>query len=416
MAVELKVPEIGESITEVLVTQWLVAEGDQIEVDQPVAELETDKATVELPAPESGKLTKIIVKAGETTEPGAVIAELEPGKAAGGKPPATEQSESADAGGDDGSRPADRQASRLEEAGASGSEDGDKRVSPAARRLLAENDLSAAEISGSGKGGMIVKEDVERAVAGAVEPAAKEMRLPEVEEAGPAEEILAMSPIRRTIARRLLESQQTTAQLTTFQEVDMGAVIDLRRRYRESFQAKYGVKLGFMSFFVKAAIEALKAFPAVNAEIRDQSIVYKNYFNIGIAVSGDKGLVVPVLRNAERLSFAELEAAIADFAERGAKNRIDLDELKGGTFTISNGGVFGSLMSTPILNPPQSGILGLHAIQERPVAVDGEVVVRPMMYLALTYDHRIVDGRESVQFLVRIKELIENPARVMLEI
>jgi len=409
VAIELKVPEIGESITEVLVTQWLVAEGDLIEVDQPVAELETDKATVELPAPQSGRLTKIVVKAGETTAPGAVIAVLEPGEV-----PATTESEprvEPTASSIDG----EPQRAQVEEYQASEAPprvtNGDQRVSPAARRLLAEKHMSAADIHGTGKGGMVVKEDVQRA-----QPAAAHSAMPPVQQAEQPEEMVPMSPIRRTIATRLLQSQQTTAQLTTFQEVDLSKVIELRRRYRESFQQKYGVKLGFMSFFVKAAIEALKAFPAVNAEIRDQTIVYKNYFNIGIAVSGDKGLVVPVLRNAERLSFAELELAIDDFAKRGSQNKIDLQELKGGTFTISNGGVFGSLMSTPILNPPQSGILGLHAIQERPVAIDGQVVIRPMMYMALTYDHRIVDGRESVQFLIRIKEVIEDPARLMLEI
>jgi 2-oxoglutarate dehydrogenase E2 component (dihydrolipoamide succinyltransferase) len=414
VAIELRVPEIGESITEVLVNQWLVAEGDQIEVDQPVAELESDKATVELPAPESGTLTRIVVQAGEMTEPGAVIAMVEPGEV---QQAAAEQP-AAPSGAADGQPATDEPEpaqDRPEPAPAEAKAEAQQRISPAARRLLATEDLSAGEVQGSGKGGLILKEDVKRAATEEAVAPAQPVSAEPVSTDG-QEDILPMSPIRRTIAKRLLESQHSTAQLTTFQEADLGAVIELRRQYRDAFQEKYGIKLGFMSFFVKASIEALKAFPAVNAEIRDESVVYRNYYNIGIAVSGEKGLVVPVLHNAERLSFAELETRIADFAERGAKNRIGLEELKGGTFTISNGGVFGSLLSTPILNPPQSGILGLHAIKERPIAVDGEVAIRPMMYLALTYDHRIVDGRESVQFLLRIKEAIEDPSRILLEV
>jgi len=399
----------------VLINQWLVAEGDQIEVDQPVAELESDKATVELPAPESGTLTRIIVKAGEMTQPGAVIGMLEPGEVehtAPGQPSATPAAAAAGQLPAAQPEPAPSQPEPVHPATDDGAVE---HVSPAARRLLAEEHLNPRNIEGSGRGGLILKEDVKRAAAQEAETPRIQVSAEPVSTDG-QEDILPMSPIRRTIARRLLESQQSTAQLTTFQEADMSAVIELRRQYRDAFEEKYGSKLGFMSFFVKASIEALKAFPSVNAEIRDNSVVYKNYYNIGIAVSGAKGLVVPVLRNAERLSFAELENIIADFAARGAENKIGLEELKGGTFTISNGGVFGSLMSTPILNPPQSGILGLHAIKERPVAVDGELAIRPMMYLALTYDHRIVDGRESVQFLLRIKEVIEDPSRILLEI
>jgi 2-oxoglutarate dehydrogenase E2 component (dihydrolipoamide succinyltransferase) len=415
VAIELKVPEIGESITEVMINQWLVAEGDQIEVDQPVAELESDKATVELPAPASGTLTKIVVQAGEMTEPGAVIGMLEPGEVAHGatdQPAAAQPAAVRESAPAAKSKPAPAQPEPVHTAASEGA---GERVSPAARRLLAEEHLSPRDIEGSGRGGLILKQDVKLAAAQETETPHIQVSAEPVSTDG-QEDILPMSPMRRTIARRLLESQQSTAQLTTFQEVDMSAVVELRRQYREAFQQKYDIKLGFMSFFVKASIEALKAFPAVNAEIREDNVVYRNYYNIGIAVSGDKGLVVPVLPHAERLSFAELELKIADFGARGAQNKIGLDELKGGTFTISNGGVFGSLMSTPILNPPQSGILGLHAIKDRPIALDGESVIRPMMYLALTYDHRIVDGRESVQFLLRIKEVIEDPSRILLEI
>lgn len=309
---------------------------------------------------------------------------------------------------------------------------------PAARRALEQAGLEPSDVKGTGPGGRVLKEDVLRHLEGpaaarsaASAPAAPPEAPPPpppppppsaapVTPSTPAgtrmEEEVPMSPMRATIARRLVEAQQTAALLTTFNEADMSAVIALRSRLRESFEKKYGVKLGFMSFFVKAAVDALKQFPAVNAEIRGETIVYRNYYDIGIAVGGGKGLVVPILRNAELMSFAEIEQAIADFAARAKENRIGLEELKGGTFSISNGGIYGSLLSTPIVNPPQSGILGLHAIQDRPVAVDGQVVIRPMMYLALTYDHRIVDGREAVSFLRRIKECIESPERMLLEI
>jgi len=292
---------------------------------------------------------------------------------------------------------------------------------PAAQRVLAERGLSAGEVAGSGKGGRVLKEDVLRLDAQPPATPAATSPLPAAAmtapSGGPREvQAVPLSPIRRTIARRLVESQHTMAPLTTLNEIDMSAVLELRRRHREHFQEQYGIKLGFMSFFVKAAVEALKAYPQVNARIEGDNIVYHNYHDIGIAVGGGKGLVVPVIRDAERLSFAELEVAIADFGTRAQANRIELSELQGGTFTISNGGVYGSLLSTPIINPPQSGVLGLHVIQERPVARDGQVVIRPMMYIALTYDHRLIDGRESVGFLKRIKEVVEDPARMLLEI
>lgn len=399
--IELTVPEIGESITEVMIAGWLVEEGQFISRDQPLAELESDKATIELPAPDDGVLAKILLPVGATVHVGDVIARFEPGSAAAvpaPAPPASVATATATV------------ATRVPD-GAEPS------ITPSARRVLAEAGIDSAGISGSGKSGVITKSDATKA-AGKVTATAATLTeaAPAPEAAHGEEQIIPLSPIRRTIARRLLESQQTTAQLTTFNEVDMSAVIELRKRYKTMFQERYGIKLGFMSFSVKAAIEALKAYPAVNAEIRDDNAVYKNYYNIGIAVGGGKGLVVPVIRDAGRLSFAETERAIADFGKRGSANRIELSELTGGTFTISNGGVYGSLMGTPVLNPPQSGILGLHAIKDRAVAVDGDVQVRPMMYLALTYDHRIVDGRDSVGFLIRFKEIIEDPARLLLEV
>ena len=286
---------------------------------------------------------------------------------------------------------------------------------PAAQRALAEGGLRASEVEGTGKGGRVLKEDVQRAAAGS--SAAPGDAAAETHPGGfREEEVVRMTPMRRTIAKQLIEAQHTAAMLTTFNEADMSAVVAMRKEYKDTFEKKHGVRLGFISFFLKAAVEALKAFPAVNAEIRGDNAIYKNYYDIGIAVSGKKGLLVPVLRNAERMSFAEIETTIGDFGRRAQENKISLDELQGGTFTITNGGIFGSLLSTPILNAPQSGILGMHSIQERPVVRNGEIVARPMMYLALTYDHRIVDGREAVSFLVRLKECIENPSRILLEI
>ncbi|HVW25537.1 MAG TPA: 2-oxoglutarate dehydrogenase complex dihydrolipoyllysine-residue succinyltransferase, partial [Polyangiaceae bacterium] len=292
------------------------------------------------------------------------------------------------------------------------------RVMPAAARALHDTGLSASQVSASGPGGRLLKEDVERAAKGngGAARAPVNAPAPHAPEGDREEETVAMTPMRRTIAQRLVEVQQTAAMLTTFNECDMSAVMALRKEYQPEFQERYGIKLGFMSFFVKAAIDALKTVPSVNAEVRGANIVYKNYYDIGVAVGGGKGLVVPIIRNAERLSFAEVEQTISDLGERAKKNTLKLEELQGGTFTISNGGIYGSMMSTPILNPPQSGILGLHAIQDRPVVRDGQIVVRPMMYLALTYDHRIVDGREAVTCLKRIKETIEAPARILLEV
>ena len=424
MAVELKVPQSGESITEVQIGEWRKAVGERVERDEVLVDIETDKAAMELPAPVSGVLAKIVKGAGEEAGVGEVIALINEGEdeaeplepdatwdrsgmryffalADDTEPPAP--GEPAEAGPEPPPPdPAPAVSSSSPEA---------PRVMPAAERELAQRGIEAKDVQATGPGGRLLKEDVVRHAG--KQPASAPA--PEAE-ARPDEEIVAMSPMRKVIARNLVAAQQNAALLTTFNEADMSAVIALRKNHQEAFKQKYGIKLGFMSFFVKAAVEALKLIPAVNAEIRGTDVVYKNHFDIGIAVGGGKGLVVPVLRNAEAMGFAEIELAIADFAQRAQSNKIDLSELQGGTFTISNGGIYGSMLSTPIVNPPQSGILGLHAIKDRPMAVDGQVVVRPVMYLALTYDHRIVDGREAVTFLKHIKDVIEEPVRILIEI
>ncbi len=453
MPVDLKVPSVGESITEVFIGSWLKREGEAVEKDEPLVEVETDKATLEVPAAVSGVLSEVLKQEGESATVGEVIARIEEGaapSAGAGDAKAAERQAAATAGesaagesaaGESAAaepapaQPAAAQASAgtstpPPEARAAAGDEGSI-VMPAAQRLLDEHDLAAGEVPASGPGGRLLKEDVQRFVAERERKAAERGRVPEAAPgsapgAAPGaalqgayerqEETVPMSPLRRRIAERLVEAQHTAALLTTFNEVDMSAVMALRKEHRDAFEKRYEVRLGFMSFFVKAAIDALKRFPQLNAEIRDGAIVYKNYYDIGVAVSSKKGLVVPVVRNAERRSFAELESVIGDFGKRAGENKLTPEELQGGTFTISNGGVFGSLMSTPIVNPPQSGVLGMHTIQERPVAVNGQVEIRPMMYLALTYDHRIVDGREAVTFLKRIKEAIESPARILLEV
>lgn len=399
MSVDLKVPAVGESISSVVVGEWLVQPGQSVAQDTILVVLETDKVNVEVPAPVSGKLSKVLVKSGESASIGDTLGVMEEGNA-----PAKNESKPA--------KEAQVKEAQVKEAQV-------KDPSPAARRALHDAGLKPEEVKGSGKDGQILKQDVPaRTVARAPESTPSPSPSPSPVSAGGGrhEEVVTMSPLRKTIARRLVEAQSTAALLTTFNEVDMSAVMELRKSYQEGFTAKHGTKLGFMSFFVKATIEALKAFPAVNAEVREQTVVYKNYFDIGVAVGGGKGLVVPILRNAERLSFADIEKSIKDFGQRAQEGKIKLEELQGGTFTISNGGVYGSLLSTPIVNPPQSGVLGLHKIEDRAVVRNGQVVVRPMMYLALTYDHRLVDGREAVSFLVRIKECMENPSRILLEV
>jgi 2-oxoglutarate dehydrogenase E2 component (dihydrolipoamide succinyltransferase) len=408
MALELVVPSVGESVTEVEIGDWLKQPGDPVRKDEAVVVIETDKATLEIFAPADGTLGRQLKRKGEKVAVGEVVGTVETDAAPVRPAPAAKPAAAAPA-----AQPPARPAA-------------EPRVMPAAARAGAQAGLKAGEIPGTGPGGRVLKEDVRRAVEAqaapppaaelAPAPAAPPSAPPAAAPAGREEEVVPMSLLRRKIAERLLQAQNTMALLTTFNEVDMTAVMTLRAQFQEKFQERYQVKLGFMSFFVKASIEALKEVPALNAEIRGQSIAYRNYFDIGVAIGGGRGLVVPVLRHAERLSFAELELAIGDFARRAKENKLKPDELAGGTFTITNGGVYGSLLSTPLINPPQSGVLGMHAIQDRPVARDGQVVIRPMMYLALTYDHRLVDGREAVTFLRRVKDLIENPARMLLEV
>ena len=416
MAIELKVPSVGESITEVEIGDWLKGKGEKVRKDEPLVTLESEKATVELPAPEAGVLTKVLKQKGEVAKVGETIAYLEKD----GQPES--------AGKTPEKQPAEKTVATKAEAQTS-----QPRVMPAAERILAEHGLRPEDVKATGPGGRILKEDAlreaEKSKAGSVTPAAL-AAAPNAQVPSPSpapvfqnaagadreEEVVPMSRLRRTVAERLVEAQRNAALLTTFNEIDMSNVMALRKQYGEAFQQKYNVKLGFMSFFVKAVIDGLKQFPALNAELRGTNIVYHNYYDIGVAVGSGKGLVVPVLRNAERMSFAEIEIMIGDFGRRAKENKLKVEELQGGTFTISNGGVYGSLLSTPIVNPPQSGVLGMHAIQDRPVAREGAVVIRPMMYVALTYDHRLVDGREAVSFLKRLKDVIENPTRMLMEV
>lgn len=397
MAIEIQVPQLGESISEATVARWMKAPGEAVEADEPLVELETDKVTVEVPAPRSGVLEEILAGEGEEVEVGAVLGRMAAGAAPAKAAPAPKAREPAPAAAD--APP----------------------LSPAARKLLADNALAPEAVAGTGKDGRITKGDVlahlEAAAAPPPAPAPAAPAAPRAPRPDhPREERVRMSRLRRRIAERLKDAQNTAAMLTTFNEADMSGVVALRRRYREAFETRHGVRLGFMSFFVKACIGALKEIPAVNAEIDGGDVIYKNHYDIGVAVGTAQGLVVPVLKDADAMSFAEVERSIADLGARARDGKLSMDDLTGGTFTISNGGVYGSLMSAPILNPPQSGILGMHKIEDRPVAVDGKVEIRPMMYLALSYDHRIIDGSESVTFLVRVKEAIENPERLLLDV
>jgi 2-oxoglutarate dehydrogenase E2 component (dihydrolipoamide succinyltransferase) len=426
MTLTLRVPAMGESVQEATLGAWKHAEGDEVTADEPLVEVESEKATLEVPSPGAGILRKILRKAGETVAVGDAIAEIDQvGSQDGGRPPtpAAPPSPAGPKASNGGANPGG--AANGGNTGGSANGGGSVRAAPSARRAMAESGLAPTEVRGSGRGGRISKQDVDRTLEErASVPSSSPVPVPvppmpsgSIEVRGGRERVVPMSPLRRTVARRLVEAQQTAAILTTFNEVDMTNVLALRERHQDRFVKQHGIKLGFMSFFVKAAIEALKAFPGVNAEIRGSDVVYKDHYDIGVAVGGGKGLVVPVVRDADRLSFSELEKTVAGLAARARDNKLTMQELEGGTFTISNGGVYGSLLSTPILNPPQSGILGLHAIQKRPVAVGGDAVaVRSMMYVALSYDHRLVDGREAVQFLVRVKECVEDPERVLLEI
>jgi 2-oxoglutarate dehydrogenase E2 component (dihydrolipoamide succinyltransferase) len=402
--VEVKAPSVGESITEVVIGEWLKQPGEWVDEDESIVIVESDKVNMEVPAPRAGVLVEALIAEGETVAVGTLIAKLDPDaqpSAAPAAPAPAAQGASAQA--------------------ASEPVRADAHVMPAAARLLAERGLNAGEVAATGPGGRLLKEDVLRHSAQSSSSSSQAkivsaLVAPKVVAGSREVEVVKMSPLRKTVAKRLLEAQQGAAILSTFNEVDMSSIMAIRKRYKDGFLDRHGVKLGFMSFFVKAVCEALKQFPAVNAQIEGNQIVYHHYCDIGVAVGGGKGLVVPVIRNAEALGFAEVEGTIADFGRRARDNKIKLDEMQGGTFTITNGGVYGSLLSTPILNPPQSGILGMHGIQDRPIAVDGQVVIRPMMYIALSYDHRIVDGREAVSFLKLVKELCEDPQRILLEI
>ena|SRR6185437_8579236 len=418
MATDIKVPALGESVNEATVARWLKKVGDSVAMDDPLVELETDKVTLEVNAPAAGTLAEIAVPEGANVAVGAVLGRIGEG-AAKAAAPAKPQPAAAVA-------QAEVKAPAAEAPAPAGNVAVLERSGPAVRRLVEENRLDAAAIAATGKDGRLTKGDVlahlERAApaaagakpapAPAAAPAAS--RVPR--ELGPREERVRMTRLRRRIAERLKEAQNNAAMLTTFNEADMSEVMALRERHRDSFEKKYGVRLGFMSIFVKACIVALREIPAVNAEIAGDDIIYKNHYDIGVAVGTEQGLVVPVVRDADQLNFADIEKTIADFGRRARDGKLSLDELSGGTFTISNGGIYGSLMSTPILNPPQSGILGMHKIQKRPIAVGDRIEIRPMMYLALSYDHRVVDGREAVTFLVRVKECVENPERMLFEV
>lgn len=444
---------MGESISEVQIGRWLKSEGDWVAEGEDLVEIETEKASVQIPSPAAGFLQDITKHEEEFAAVGDVVAAIRPGEkpadddansSAGSTEKKSQTAAAAEATGKSrSSAPSSQSPPRRR---AESSETSRGFVMPAARRLLEENGLQPSDVPATGPGGRLLKEDVVKFL----EQRPSESKQPSDSASGggatatqdrgsdstgiaasrPAvssslvadpsqhrgEEVKPLSMLRRTIASRLVQAQQTAALLTTFNEIDMQPVMEIRKKYKEKFAERHGVKLGFMSFFAKAAVEALRRFPAVNAEIRDENVIYRNYQDIGIAIGGGKGLVVPVLRNVEHMSFAEIEGTIGDFAKQASENRLQPGDLIGGTFTISNGGIYGSLLSTPIVNPPQSGILGLHSIQERPVAINGQVVIRPMMYVALTYDHRIVDGREAVGFLKTIKDVIEDPARLFLEL
>ncbi|MFL5300393.1 MAG: 2-oxoglutarate dehydrogenase complex dihydrolipoyllysine-residue succinyltransferase [Anaeromyxobacteraceae bacterium] len=442
MAIELRVPALGESITQATVGTWLKKEGDAVAADEPIVEVESEKATVALPAPSAGVLKKILKATGANVAVGEVIGELEAGAAAvatpaaeskgapiaatgpGSNPSVRPERSAAEAKGEAPAAPSPRPTATpygtvaSSSNGAAGEPRTPLRAPPSVRRLMAEKGVEASALGGAGA--VVRRADVERALdaRGAPQPAPIQAPSPGANGALAARErVTPMSPLRRTVARRLLEAQSTAAILTTFNEVDMSRVLALRERHGAAFQEKHGVKLGFMSFFVKASVEALRAWPSVNGEVRGDAIVYKDHYDIGVAVGGGKGLVVPVVRDADRLSFAEIEKTIGALGKKAKENRITMQDLEGGTFTISNGGIYGSLLSTPILNPPQSGILGLHKIEKRAVVgPDDTVVVRPMMYLALSYDHRLIDGREAVSFLVRVKECVEDPERILFEV
>jgi 2-oxoglutarate dehydrogenase E2 component (dihydrolipoamide succinyltransferase) len=427
MATEIRVPTLGESVTEATIGKWFKKAGDAVKADEPLVELETDKVTLEVNAPAAGVLAEITAKDGETVTPGALLGQISEGGAGAAASPKSEAKAKAAA---PAPASAPTQAPAASRAAAAAATNGGLQAqsvptqmppAPSAAKIAAERGIDTSAVAGSGKRGQVLKGDAlafspPSAAAPAREPSPAQARAPSPPEDAPREERVRMTKLRQTIARRLKEAQSTAAMLTTFNEVDMSGLMGLRSHYKEIFEKKHGVKLGFMGFFVKACTQALKEVPNLNAEIDGTDIIYKNYCHIGVAVGTDKGLVVPVVRDAECKSIAEIEKAIADLGRRARDGQLKIEEMQGGTFTISNGGVYGSLMSTPILNAPQSGILGMHKIQERPVAVGGKIEIRPMMYLALSYDHRLVDGKEAVTFLVRVKEALEDPARLVLDL
>jgi 2-oxoglutarate dehydrogenase E2 component (dihydrolipoamide succinyltransferase) len=402
--IDIRVPTLGESVTEATIGKWFKKPGEAVAVDEPLVELETDKVTIEVPAPSGGVLSEIVAKDGETVAVGALLGQITEGAAS--------------------AKAAAAPATPAATLAASGTGPAAAPLAPSVRKLSTESGVDAATVPGSGKDGRVTKGDmlaaIERAAAqptAVAQPAANiQVRAPSAPDDASREERVRMTKLRQTIARRLKDAQNTAAMLTTFNEVDMGALMALRTQYKDLFEKKHGVKLGFMGFFAKACVQALKEIPAVNAEIDGTDIIYKNYYHLGVAVGTEKGLVVPVVRDCDQKSLAEIEKAIGDFGKRARDGQLKIEDMQGGTFTVSNGGVYGSLMSTPILNAPQSGILGMHKIQERPVAVAGKIEIRPMMYLALSYDHRIVDGKEAVTFLVRVKENLEDPARLVMDL
>jgi 2-oxoglutarate dehydrogenase E2 component (dihydrolipoamide succinyltransferase) len=410
---EIRVPTLGESVTEATIGRWFKKAGDAVTVDEPLVELETDKVTIEVPSPSAGTLGDIVAKDGETVAVGALLGQINDGAAAVAAKPAQASA-----------KPAAPAAPPPVAATAEKAPPADAPLAPSVRKLAAENGIDATTVPGSGKDGRVTKGDMLAAIekaASAPTPvnqpaAAVQVRAPSPADDAAREERVKMTRLRQTIARRLKDVQNTAAMLTTFNEVDMSHVMAMRAQYKDVFEKKHGSKLGFMGFFTKACVQALKDIPAVNAEIDGSDLIYKNYYHIGVAVGTDKGLVVPVVRDCDQRSIAEIEKSIADFGRRARDGQLKIDEMQGGTFTITNGGIYGSLMSTPILNAPQSGILGMHKIQDRPVAIGGKIEIRPMMYLALSYDHRVIDGKEAVTFLVRVKESLEDPARLVLDL
>jgi 2-oxoglutarate dehydrogenase E2 component (dihydrolipoamide succinyltransferase) len=436
MATDVAVPALGESITEGTLAQWLKKPGEAVAADEPLASLETDKVTVDVPSPIAGVLSETLANEGDTVAVGAVIARIDEKATAGAAAPSPAK-EAADASTNPagaGENPQLRETEEAPEPAMEGEEDSALTLSPAVRRAVLEHHVDPSKIKGTGKDGRLTKDDVIAAAeaqktsgpvhepearAPAAQPPAAAPKPAAVAQAQTGErheERVKMTRLRQTIARRLKEAQETAAMLTTFNDVDMSAVIDARAKYKDLFEKKHGIRLGFMGFFVKACALAAKDVPSVNASLEGDEIVYRDYLDVSVAVSAPKGLVVPVVRNADRMSFAEIEKTIADFGKRAKEGTLTVDEMTGGTFTISNGGVFGSLLSTPIINPPQSAVLGMHRIEERPVVKDGQIVARPMMYLALSYDHRLIDGREAVTFLVRVKEAIEDPTRLLIDL